>query len=141
MATTRSPTAKPAHALADGHDLAGAVAAEVPSSPGYMPSALSTSRKLRPLARTRISTSPGTGCAAVRRRTMARFSSVPRSAMVSRSGSSFEVTPRQRLAREPRHQAHALAEGDLRLAVITKNLFQQRLGVIGPPPADPGRPA
>jgi hypothetical protein len=56
IATTSSPTASsvtpsptalmmPAHSLPSG-----------PGSPGYMPSALSTSRKLSPVANTRIST-------------------------------------------------------------------------------------
>ena len=45
---TRSPARQVGDAGADLEDHAGALAAERPASPGYMPSAISTSRKFRP---------------------------------------------------------------------------------------------
>ena len=69
--------------VAHGDDHTGALRPDRPAGPGYMPSTLRTSRKLRPVARTATTASPapGTGRSAA---SSTRPSSVPRSCTASR---------------------------------------------------------
>src|SRR6202035_5519541 len=86
-ATTSAPTATPSTPGPTATTVPAHSPPSGPGLPGYMSSTLSTSLKLSPAARTRISTPPGPGARRDIGRSV-RFSKLPRVAGSSRTGST-----------------------------------------------------